>query len=49
MSKKKDIKQLLIYHNTTRILISDLERRHIELLRRVQILEEKVANDSQAN
>jgi hypothetical protein len=49
MTIRKKIKQLFIYHNTTRLLINDLEQRHIELLGRVQKLEEKVFDVSQAN
>ena len=37
----KKVKQLFSYHETTRLLIKDLELRHIELLKRIQILENK--------
>ena len=41
VSKKKRIEQLLRYHETTRLLIRDLESRHLALLMRVIQLEEE--------
>lgn len=40
-----DIKKLFIYHDTTRLLIRDLESRHTQLLRRIQVLEERQYED----
>jgi len=36
----KKVKQLLRTHEITRLLISDLESRHYELLHRIRVLEE---------
>jgi hypothetical protein len=38
----RDVKKLFIYHDTTRLLIKDLELRHMELVKRIQILEERL-------
>jgi len=41
----RDIKKLFIYHDTTRLLIKDLELRHTQLLIRIQALEERQYED----
>ena len=41
MTLKKKVKDLFRYHENTRLLIRDLEMRHMDLLKRVMILEEK--------
>lgn len=45
MKVLRDIKKLFIYHDTTRLLIRDLELRHTQLLRRIQVLEERQNED----
>jgi hypothetical protein len=42
----RKFKQLLRSHETTRLLISDLEQRHIQLLHRVSELEEIVRKNA---
>jgi hypothetical protein len=40
---RKKIKELFSYHETTRLLIRDLELRHTELVNRIRLLENKEA------
>jgi len=40
MTIRKKVKQLFIYHETTRLLIKDLEQRHLSLMNRIYILEQ---------
>ena len=42
MISRKDINQLNNFHETTRLLIKDLEARHLQLLNRIYHLEEAV-------
>lgn len=41
----KKVKQLLRSHETTRLLIQDLESRHYQLLTRVRELEQAIAKE----
>ncbi len=41
MSIRKRLKQLKDYHDTNRLLIHDLELRHLQLVNRIYALEQK--------
>jgi hypothetical protein len=42
MSIRKKVKQLFRFHETTRLLIRDLEARHLDLVNRLYVLEQMV-------
>jgi hypothetical protein len=45
MGLRKSVKSLLIWHETTRLLIRDLEERNLHLMQRVYTLERLIEKE----
>jgi len=46
MSLRSKVKQLFVYHETTRLLIKELEVRHVVMRKHLIALEEKIEERS---